>query len=152
VITGRNVKGIVISDGPGDPSHTSLKNTIRTAADLSVQMPVYGVCLGGQILGAAMGGSTYKMKFGHRGGNQPVKYNGRVVITSQNHGYAIDGNSMGKELIVDQINLNDGTAEGFSHRDLPVYASFYRPVASPGPWDTAFQLDKFSKAVREGCR
>jgi len=152
VIAESKVSGIVLSNGPGDPSHPAiLKTAAKAVADLSVQMPVLGICLGSQIVGVAMGGKTYKMKFGHRGSNQPVKYEGRVFITSQNHGFAVDENSLeGKDLIANQINVNDRTVEGLIHRDLPLFTSQYLPVTSPGPWDTSFLLDKFTKAAKEG--
>jgi carbamoyl-phosphate synthase small subunit len=154
VILDHKVKGIIISNGPGDPSHPMILNTAaRTVADLSAGMPVLGICLGSQIVAAAMGGKTYKMKFGHRGSNLSVRYDGRVFITSQNHGFAVDGSSLeGKDLIADQINVNDSTVEGFRHRDLPIFASQYRPEVSPGPWDTSFLLEKFAKAAKEGRR
>jgi len=154
VIMEHNVEGVLLSNGPGDPAHPAiLKTTAKTVADLSTQIPLFGICFGSQIVGIAMGGSTYKLKFGHRGINQPVKYEGKVYITSQNHGFAVDENSLeGKDLIVDQINVNDGTVEGLKHRDLPVFTSQYHPEASPGPWDTSFLFDKFAKTVKEGRR
>ncbi|MDR3075347.1 MAG: glutamine-hydrolyzing carbamoyl-phosphate synthase small subunit [Candidatus Methanoplasma sp.] len=152
VISGSKVKGVLLSNGPGDPSHPAiLKTTARTVADLSAEMPLFGICFGSQIVGIAMGGKTYKMKFGHRGTNQPVKYDGRVYITSQNHGFAVDENSLeGKDMVVDQTNVNDGTVEGLRHRDLPIFTSQYHPEASPGPWDTSFLFDRFVKVIREG--
>ncbi|MCL2510014.1 MAG: glutamine-hydrolyzing carbamoyl-phosphate synthase small subunit [Methanomassiliicoccaceae archaeon] len=152
VIVDHKVSGILLSNGPGDPSHPAiLKTTAKTVADLSVQMPMFGICLGSQIVGVAMGGKTYKMKFGHRGSNQPVKYEGRVFITSQNHGFAVDENSLeGNDLIVNQVNVNDGTVEGLRHKNLPLFTSQYHPEASPGPWDTSFLFDKFAKAAKEG--
>ena len=154
VIMEHNVEGVLLSNGPGDPAHPAiLKTTAKTVADLSAQIPLFGICFGSQIVGIAMGGSTYKLKFGHRGINQPVKYEGKVYITSQNHGFAVDENSLeGKDLIVDQVNVNDGTVEGLKHRDLPVFTSQYHPEASPGPWDTSFLFDKFAKTVKEGRR
>ncbi len=152
IIVDHKVKGVLLSNGPGDPSHPDiLRTTARTVNDLSTQMPLFGICFGSQIVGLAMGGSTYKMKFGHHGSNQPVKYNNRVFITSQNHGFAVDENSLeGKDLIVDQTNVNDGTVEGLRHRDLPIFTSQYHPEASPGPWDTSFLFDKFAKVAKEG--
>jgi len=152
VMADYGIRGIVISNGPGDPSHPAiLKTAAKAAADLSAIMPLFGICLGSQIVGVAMGGKTYKMKFGHHGSNQPVKYDRKVFITSQNHGFAVDESSLsGKDLIADQINVNDGTVEGIRHRDLPVFTSQYRPEASPGPWDTSFLLDRFEKAAKGG--
>ena len=152
VIAGSKVKGIILSNGPGDPSHPAiLKTTVKTVADLSVQMPVLGICLGSQIVAVAMGGKTYKMKFGHRGSNQPVKYEGRVFITAQNHGFVVDENSLeANGLIANQINVNDGTVEGLVHKDLPIFTTQYHPETSPGPWDTSFLLDNFTIAAKEG--
>lgn len=152
VIMDHKVKGILVSNGPGDPAHPAIiKTTVRTVNDLSTQLPLFGICFGSQIVGIAMGGETYKMKFGHRGSNQPVKYDGRVFITSQNHGFAVDENSLeGKDLIIDQVNVNDGTVEGLKHRDLPIFTSQYHPEASPGPWDTSFLFDRFAKVTKEG--
>ncbi len=152
VILESGVKGVLISNGPGDPSHPDIvATTVRTIRDLSSQMPMFGICYGSQLIGIAMGGSTYKLKFGHRGCNQPVKYGDRVYITSQNHGFAVDENSLeGTGLIVDQVNVNDGSVEGVRHRDLPIFTSQYHPEASPGPWDTSFLFDKFGKMIKEG--
>jgi len=152
VIMDHKVSGILLSNGPGDPAHPAiLKTTARTVADLSVQIPMFGICFGSQIVGISMGGKTYKMKFGHRGCNQPVKYEGKVFITSQNHGFAVDENSLeGKDMIANQINVNDGTVEGLKHKNLPIFTSQYHPEASPGPWDTSSLFDKFAKVVKEG--
>lgn len=152
VIMEHKVKGILVSNGPGDPAHPAIMGTaVKAISDLSTQIPIFGICFGSQIVGLAMGGETYKMKFGHRGSNQPVKYDGRVFITSQNHGFAVDENSLeGKDLIADQINVNDGTVEGLRHRDLPIFTSQYHPEASPGPWDTSFLFDRFAKVTKEG--
>ena len=99
---------------------------------------------------AGMGGKTYKMKFGHRGENQPVKFEGRVYITSQNHGFAVDEKSLeGTGLIVNQVNVNDGTVEGVMHKDLPIFTCQYHPEASPGPMDTTFLFDRFKKTIEE---
>ena len=152
VIEEYKVKGVLISNGPGDPAHPEILNTtVKTVSDLSTKVPLFGICFGSQLLSIAMGGSTYKMKFGHRGCNQPVKYQGKVYITSQNHGFAVDEHSLdGKDLIVDQLNVNDGTVEGLRHRDLPIFTSQYHPEASPGPWDTSFLFDKFAVASKGG--
>jgi len=146
------VQGLLISNGPGDPAHPDvLRTTVRTVDELSSRMPLFGICFGSQILGLAMGGSTYKMKFGHRGCNQPVKFNGKVYITSQNHGFAVDDTSLrDTEMLVEQTNVNDGTVEGIRHRDLPIFSSQYHPEASPGPWDTSFLFDRFARSIKEG--
>ena len=147
------VKGVMISNGPGDPSHPDIMNTVvKAIGDLSSKLPMMGICYGSQLIALGMGGKTYKMKFGHRGENQPVKYEGRVYITSQNHGFAVDETSLdGTGLIVDQININDGTVEGVKHKDLPIFTCQYHPEASPGPNDTAFLFDRFRKNI-EGAR
>lgn len=152
VIADSGVQGVLISNGPGDPSHPAILNsTVKTISDLSTQMPLFGICFGSQLISIAMGGSTYKLKFGHRGCNQPVKYDGRVYITSQNHGFAVDENSLeGTDLIVNQINVNDGSVEGVEHKNLPIFTSQYHPEASPGPWDTSFLFDKFAHMIKEG--
>ena len=112
---------------------------------------MFGICFGSQLIGIAMGGSTYKLKFGHRGCNQPVKNGNRVYITSQNHGFAVDEHSLdGTGLIVNQVNVNDGSVEGVVHRDLPIFTSQYHPEASPGPCDTSYLFDWFGRMIKEG--
>lgn len=150
VVVDSGVEGVLISNGPGDPAHPDIaKTTVRTIDELSSQLPLYGICFGSQLIAIAMGGSTYKLKFGHRGTNQPVKYNGKVYITSQNHGYAVDDHSLeGTGLIADQFNINDGSVEGVKHRDLPIFTSQYHPEASAGPWDTMFLFDQFQRTIK----
>jgi len=152
VIMEHKVKGILVSNGPGDPSHPEiLKTTAKAVLDLSSMIPMFGICLGSQIISVALGGKTYKMKFGHRGSNQPVRFDGKVYVTSQNHGFAVDEDSLkGKDLIANQINVNDGTVEGIKHKDLPIFTSQYHPEASPGPWDTSFLFDIFAKEAKGG--
>jgi carbamoyl-phosphate synthase small subunit len=147
-------QGVLISNGPGDPSHPDIiKYTARAVSDLSSQIPLMGICYGSQIMALAFGGKTYKLKFGHRGSNQPVRFEGRVYITSQNHGFAVDADSLdGTGLEVNQVNINDGTVEGVRHKDLPIFTSQYHPEASPGPWDTSFLFDRFKKNVQEAQR
>ncbi len=152
VIVDSGVQGVLISNGPGDPAHPDIaRTTVRTVSDLSTQLPLFGICFGSQLIGIAMGGSTYKLKFGHRGCNQPVKCDNRVYITSQNHGFAVDEHSLdGTGLTVNQVNVNDGSVEGVVHRDLPIFTSQYHPEASPGPCDTSYLFDWFGRMVKEG--
>ena len=149
VIAGHKIKGLIVSDGPGDPSHPEIiKTSVKTISELSAHMPIFGTGLGGQVVAVATGAKTYKMKFGHRGSNQPVKCGSKVFITSQNHGFAIDDGSLGgKDLTIEQTNVNDGTIEGMIHRDLPIFTSQYLPDASG---DTSFLYERFEKAIKGG--
>jgi len=143
-----NPDGIFLSNGPGDPE--PLIYAIETIRALIGFRPIFGICLGNQLLGLALGGRTFKLKFGHRGANQPVKNleNGRVEITSQNHGFAVDIESMNqKEIALTHINLNDNTFEGFKHRKYPVFAVQYHPEASPGPHDARYLFEDFKKMM-----
>jgi carbamoyl-phosphate synthase small subunit len=137
--------GLFLSPGPGDPALLGYAvDTVQAVAHSG--KPVMGICLGNQLLGCAFGGKTFKLPFGHRGANHPVKDlpTGRVVITSQNHGYALDANSLTSDSVsVTQINLNDGTVEGLQHRELPVFSIQYHPEASPGPRDSTFYFERF---------
>ncbi|MBC7528133.1 MAG: glutamine-hydrolyzing carbamoyl-phosphate synthase small subunit [Chthonomonadaceae bacterium] len=136
--------GIMLSPGPGDPENYGyLVETVRELSESG--KPVLGVCLGNQLLGCAFGSKTYKLKFGHRGSNHPVKdlSTGRVSITSQNHGYAIDGDLLKDGMEVAHVNLNDGTVEGLRHRELPIFSIQYHPEASPGPMDSAYFFGEF---------
>jgi len=136
--------GLFLSNGPGDPAGVTY--AIETVRALLTQLPIFGICLGHQLLGLAMGGTTFKLKFGHRGGNQPVKdlLTGKVEITSQNHGFCVDINSLrDKDVELTHINLNDQTLEGMRHRKLPVYSVQYHPEASPGPHDATYLFDDF---------
>ena len=140
--------GIFLSNGPGDPA--ALGYAVRAVRDLVASgIPIFGICLGHQILGQALGGKTFKLKFGHRGGNQPVKdlESGRVEITSQNHGFAVDPGTLPKEVVVDRINLNDQTVEGMRHQTKPIFCVQYHPEASPGPHDSAPLFARFRAMI-----
>jgi carbamoyl-phosphate synthase small subunit len=144
--------GIMLSNGPGDPEVLNEEvQTIREVLEDKPEMPVFGICLGHQLLGRALGGETYKLKFGHRGANHPVKdlTTGKVHITSQNHGYALASESLPENVEVTHINLNDNTVEGLRHRDKPLFSVQYHPEASPGPKDNAHLFDKFTDLVKE---
>ena len=135
--------GVFLSNGPGDPR--PLTYAIETIRNLLGKVPVFGICLGHQLLGLACGAEIYKLKFGHRGGNQPVlnKQSGRVEITSQNHGFAISGESLPKTLEVTHVNLNDQTIEGLRHKEFPAFCVQYHPEASSGPHDSSYLFQAF---------
>ncbi len=145
------IDGVFLSNGPGDPAHPAIQETtIQTVKAIRDDYPIMGICYGTQLLARAFGGTTYKMKFGHRGSNQPIKHNGKVYITSQNHGYAVDEESLEDTgFVADHINVNDGTVEGITHKELPVFAVQYHPEASAGPHDTMFLFDEFKKKLEE---
>ena len=143
--------GIFLSNGPGDPA--ALGYAIKAVSDLvKSDVPIFGICLGHQILGQAFGGKTFKLKFGHRGANQPVKdlQSGRVEITSQNHGFAVDPKSLPREVQVDRINLNDQTVEGMRHRKKRIFCVQYHPEASPGPHDSNALFGQFRELIEKG--
>jgi carbamoyl-phosphate synthase small subunit len=140
--------GVFLSNGPGDPD--AVAGALPVVAELIREYPTFGICLGHQILALAVGARTYKMKFGHRGGNQPVidVDTGVVEITSQNHGFAVDADSVPQDMRVTRINLNDQTVEGLDHKTLPVFSVQYHPEASPGPHDANPLFRKFFEMMR----
>jgi carbamoyl-phosphate synthase small subunit len=140
--------GVLLSPGPGDP--VFLKAAVESAKELIGQSPLMGICLGHQVVARALGADTFKLHFGHRGGNQPVKdlESGRVYVTAQNHGYAVNAEGLPDKLRVTHINLNDGTVEGLRHVDLPVMTIQYHSEASPGPHDSEYLFDRFVDMVR----
>ncbi|MBI2847007.1 MAG: glutamine-hydrolyzing carbamoyl-phosphate synthase small subunit [Chloroflexi bacterium] len=144
-----NPDGVVLSPGPGDPA--LLDYMISKVKALVGKKPVMGICLGHQLLAWAFGGRTFKLKFGHRGGNHPVRdiATGRVHKTAQNHGYAVDPESLPSDVEVSHINLNDGTVEGLRHRSLPILSIQYHSEASPGPMDNVYLFDRFLDMVKE---
>jgi carbamoyl-phosphate synthase small subunit len=142
--------GVFLSNGPGDPE--PLEYAAKNVRDLAGRVPVFGICLGHQIIGLALGGKTYKLKFGHHGGNHPVLNleTRKVEITAQNHGFAVDPDSLkASEVILTHKNLNDDTLEGLRHRSLPLFSVQYHPEASPGPHDSAYLFDRFVKMMGE---
>ncbi len=145
--------GLFLSNGPGDPA--ALPYIVHTVKELmDSRLPVFGICLGHQILGQAFGGKTFKLKFGHHGGNQPVQdlSSGAVHITAQNHGYAVDVDSIpDKNIVLTHVNLNDRTCEGMEHKTLPVFSVQYHPEAAPGPHDTMHHFDRFIKMMEKNA-
>jgi carbamoyl-phosphate synthase small subunit len=140
--------GILLSPGPGDPE--LLDYIVETVKGLVDKKPMMGICLGNQLIARAFGGRNFKLKFGHRGSNHPVRdlATGRIHITAQNHGYAVDPDTLKDGLEVTHINLNDGTVEGLKHRELPIFCIQYHSEASPGPLDNTYLFEDFMKMVR----
>lgn len=141
--------GIFLSNGPGDPaSMTKVVEEIKKLTEMNV--PMFGICLGHQILGQVFGGETFKLKFGHRGGNQPIKdlTTGKVEITAHNHGFAVDADSLPAEVEVTHVNLNDKTVAGLKHKTLPVFSVQYHPESAPGPHDSEYLFERFIELMK----
>jgi len=142
--------GVFLSNGPGDPA--ALGYAVQAVSDLiKIGMPIFGICLGHQILGQAFGGKTFKLKYGHRGGNQPVKdlESGKVEITAQNHGFAVDPATLPSDVVVDRLNLNDQTVEGMRHKTKAIFCVQYHPEASPGPHDSTGLFSRFRAMIEK---
>jgi len=144
--------GILLSNGPGDPA--GVPYAMEAVQDLMGVKPIFGICLGHQILGLALGGRTYKLKFGHRGSNQPVKNlaTGHVEITCQNHGFAVDADSLGSNIEITHLNLNDHTVEGMKHKELPIFSVQYHPEASAGPLDARYLFVEFISMMEQHAK
>jgi carbamoyl-phosphate synthase small subunit len=143
-----NPDGVFLSNGPGDPEPVTY--AIENIKNLIGKKPIFGICLGHQLLGLALGGKTYKLKFGHRGGNHPVKnlITNTIEITSQNHGFAVDLDSFNSDMELTHVNLNDNTVEGFRHKSIPLFSVQYHPEASPGPHDSDYLFHDFIEMMK----
>jgi carbamoyl-phosphate synthase small subunit len=145
-----NADGLLLSNGPGDPA--AVDYVVRTVASLIGKLPIFGICLGHQMIGFALGGKTYKLKFGHHGANHPAKdtKTGTICITSQNHGFCVDiGSLKNKDIQLTHMNLNDSTLEGLRHKKLPLFSVQFHPEASPGPHDAKYLFGEFIKVMQQ---
>jgi carbamoyl-phosphate synthase small subunit len=151
-VLGMKPDGVFLSNGPGDPEPVTY--AVEAIRKLAGRVPIFGICLGHQLCGLALGGRTFKLKFGHHGSNHPVKdlQTGKVEITAQNHGFAVDPESLPGEVEITHVNLNDGTNEGIRHRSLPLFSVQYHPEASPGPHDARYLFGRFVGMMREARR
>lgn len=152
-ILGQNPQGLVLSNGPGDPA--AVTYVVKTTKDLLGKLPIFGICLGHQMLGQALGAKTYKLKFGHHGGNHPVKdlRTGRIAITSQNHGFCVDPDMLKKcGAEITHINLYDNTCEGMCHKAFPAFSVQYHPEAGPGPHDANYLFEEFVRLMRRHAK
>ena len=145
---GYDPDGIFLSNGPGDPSAVA-EGIATTKVLLEQGKPTFGICMGHQILGLSLGTDTFKLKFGHRGLNQPAGLKQKVEITSQNHGFAVNADSLPAEVEITHLNLNDRTVAGLSHKTLPFFSVQYHPEASPGPHDADYLFEHFVKMMRD---
>jgi carbamoyl-phosphate synthase small subunit len=144
--------GVLLSNGHGDPA--ALSYIVKTTQELIGKVPIFGICLGHQILGQAFGGKTYKLKFGHHGANHPVKdlKTGKVAITVQNHGFCVDINTLDKKDVeITHINLNDKTLEGMKHKKLPVFSVQFHPESAPGPTDAEYLFGRFVELMKKNA-
>jgi carbamoyl-phosphate synthase small subunit len=150
VVLGLRPDGVFLSNGPGDPA--AVLPAIASVSQLLGQVPIFGICLGHQILGLALGAKTYKLKFGHRGGNQPVKAlaTGRVEISTHNHGFAVQSEGLPSGVEVTHVNLNDGCVEGLRARGLRAFSVQYHPEAAPGPHDSRYLFEEFVRVMEAG--
>jgi len=151
-VLSKNPDGIFFSNGPGDPSSVSEGIDLAKSLIEYGEIPMFGICLGHQIFGLALGGSTYKLPFGHRGLNHPCGENNKIEITSQNHGFAIDPNSLSKDTVkITHYNLNDSTVAGLEVNNKPIFSVQYHPEAGPGPHDSDYLFKKFVSLMLERC-
>ena len=146
----RKPRGVFLSNGPGDPAVVDY--AVKSVKKLVGKVPIFGICLGHQVLGQVFGAKTFKMKFGHHGGNQPVMdlTTEKVEITAQNHSFAVDPEKLPKGVVVTHVNLNDQSVEGLKHEEMPIFSVQYHPEAAPGPHDAVYLFERFREMVERG--